>query len=325
MKKGKLFIKSLLFTSILCFTLISCATTNQEESKSEVISGFEEEMPAEEEVIIVEPTAEELFLEKLSGISIKFTNTPAKIKKGKEFKSAFDVMVTNADGEPVSDFELSFKYPAGKSGSQLVFETTTITSNSDGIASFMPSNTSFAANAKITVLPAYDETLSITETDLAPYTTQADFLIESDITTRGAIMFVFEFTESGKPSKNSYDILSALRKKGVYQIGNAPISDTEYINASKTKIYKENYEYVGSEIGYLIGGTVKFVCPVEKIEDEYKATLCADIYGIDMKTGQVIYENKHEASATGANWNTAVTNCKNNLTKIVADAIMFGL
>ena len=189
----------------------------------------------------------------------------------------------------------------------------------------MPSNTSFAANTKITALPSYDSELNITEEQLAPYTAQADFLIESDITSRGAIMFVFEFTESGKPSKNSYDILSALRKKGVYQIGNAPISDTEYINASKAKIYKENYEYVGSEIGYLIGGTVKFVCPVEKIEDEYKATLCADIYGIDMKTGQVIYENKHEASATGANWNTAVTNCKTNLTKIVADAIMFGL
>lgn len=325
MKKGKLFIKSLLFTSVLCFTLISCATTNQEESKSEVISGFEEEMPAEEEVIIVEPTAEELFLEKLSGISLKFNAVPAKIKKGKEFKSSFDVLVTNEAGEPVADFELSFKYPANKSGSELVFESTTIKTNAEGIASFMPSNTSFAANTKITALPYYDSELNITEEELAPYKAEADFLIESDITTRGAIMFVFEFTESGKPSKNSYDILSALRKKGVYQIGNAPISDTEYINASKAKIYKENYEYVGSEIGYLIGGTVKFVCPVEKIEDEYKATLCADIYGIDMKTGQVIYENKHEASATGANWNTAVTNCKTNLTKIVADAIMFGL
>ena len=325
MKKRKLFIKSLLFTSIFCVALISCATTNQEQTKSTDITKVEEEISAEPEEIIVEPTAEELFLEKLSGILLKFNAVPAKIKKGKEFKSAFDVIVTNAVGEAVADFDVCFKYPVKKSGSQLVFETTTITTNSDGIASFIPSQTSFAANTKITALPAYDSELNITEEQLAPYTTQADFLIESDITTRGAIMFVFEFTESGKPSKNSYDILSALRKKGVYQIGNAPISDTEYINASKAKIYKENYEYVGSEIGYLIGGTVKFVCPVEKIEDEYKASLCADIYGIDMKTGEVIYENKHETSATGANWNTAVTNCKANLTKIVTDAIMFGL
>lgn len=325
MKKRKLFIKSLLFTSIICFTLISCATTNQEQTKSNDITNVEEEISAEPEEIIVEPTAEELFLEKLSGISLKFSNVPGKIKKGKEFKSSFDVVVTNADEAPVSDFNVCFTYPAKKSGSQLVFETTTITTNSDGIASFMPSDTAFSTKSKISALPAYDPELNITEEQLATFTAEADFLIESDITTRGAIMFVFEFTESGKPSKNSYDILSALRKKGVYQIGNAPISDTEYINASKAKIYKENYEYVGSEIGYLIGGTIKFVCPVEKIEDEYKATLCADIYGIDMKTGEVIYENKHETSATGANWNTAVTNCKANLTKIVTDAIMFGL
>ena len=76
-----------------------------------------------------------LHLEKLSGISIKFTSTPAKIKKGKEFKSAFDVLVTNAVGEAVADFDVCFKYPVKKSGSQLVFETTTITTNSDGIAS----------------------------------------------------------------------------------------------------------------------------------------------------------------------------------------------
>ena len=110
MKKRKLFIKSLLFTSILCFTLISCATTNQEETKSKDNSNVEEEMTAEEEVIIVEPTAEELFLEKLSGISLKFNAVPAKIKKGKEFKSAFDVLVTNEAGEAVADFDVCFKY-----------------------------------------------------------------------------------------------------------------------------------------------------------------------------------------------------------------------
>ena len=138
-------------------------------------------------------------------------------------------------------------------------------------------------------------------------------------------MFVFEYTESGKPSKNSYDILSGLRKKGVYLIGNAPISDTDYINASKQKIYKENYNIVGTDYGYLIGGTVKFAGPVEQTDDGYTAKLIAEIYGIDMKTGQVIYENTHEEEAWGKNWNNAVSECKNKLTKTVVDAIMFGL
>ena len=142
-------------------------------------------------------------------------------------------------------------------------------------------------------------------------------------------MFVFEYTESGKPSKNSYEILSALRKKGVSQIGNAPLGDnTDYINASKQKIYKDNYAYIEDSInlfGYLIGGTIKFVSPVEQTEDGYVAKLVAEIYGIDMKTGEVIYEDTQETEALGTNWNYAVSNCRDNLTKIVVDSIMFGL
>ena len=139
-------------------------------------------------------------------------------------------------------------------------------------------------------------------------------------------MFVFEYNENGKSPKNSYDILSGLRKKGVYQIGNAPISDTAYISASKEKIYKENYEYVGTDFGYLIGGTVKFTNPVEKNEDgTYTAHLIADIYGIEMKTGNVIYEKTQEFISSGNNWNKAVESCKDNLTVQVVDSIMYGL
>ena len=78
----------------------------------------------------------------------------------------------------------------------------------------------------------------------------------------------------------------ALRKKGVSMISNAPLcDDTSYITASKQKIYKDNYQYVEDQFGYLIGGTVKFVSPVQANEDgTYSAHLIADIYGINMKT-----------------------------------------
>ena len=140
-------------------------------------------------------------------------------------------------------------------------------------------------------------------------------------------MFVFEFTEGGKPSKNSYEILSALRKKGGSMISNGPISDdTSYITASKQKIYKDNYEYVEDQFGYLIGGTVKFANPVEANEDgTYTAHLIAEIYGIDMKTGEVIYEETNEYTSTGTNWSKAVESCKEKLTAIVVDSIMYGL
>ena len=101
---------------------------------------------------------------------------------------------------------------------------------------------------------------------------------------------------------------------------------TEYINASKAKIYKENYAYVGTDFGYLIGGTVKFTNPVEKNDDgTYTDHMIAELYGIDMKTGNVIYEATNEYTSSGTNWNKAVESCRDKLTAMVVDSIMFGL
>ena len=44
-----------------------------------------------------------------------------------------------------------------------------------------------------------------------------------------------------------------------------------------------------------------------------------------MKTGIVIYEEKNEYTSSGTNWNKAVESCKEKLTTLVVDSIMFGL
>ena len=99
-----------------------------------------------------------------------------------------------------------------------------------------------------------------------------------------------------------------------------------YGNIIDERIYKANFEYVGTDFGYLIGGTIKFANPVEKNEDDtYTAHMIADIYGIEMKTGKVIYEQTIEYTSSGANWNKAVDNCKTKLTAMTVDSIMLGL
>ncbi len=321
MKKRELFIKKSLFTSLILILFISCATTNESSKKSNKSAKSD----TAEEITVPEPTAEELFIEEMSKVSISFTNVPDKIKKGKEFSSAFEVTVLTADGTPAADFDVCFMFPSKNEGSKVIYDTKIIKTDANGIASFNPGIISFAAKTIITAYPDVTGKLESYYDVLPVPTAKADFIVESDVVTKGAIMFVFEYTEGGKPSKNSYEILSGLRKKGVSQIGNAPISDTDYINASKERIYKENYSYVGTDYGYLIGGTIKFATPVEQTEDGYIARLCAEIYGIDMKTGEVIYENTHNVEATGSNWNNAVSNCREKLTPIVVDSIMFGL
>ena len=323
MKKGKLFIKRAFIASLCTLFIVSCASTSKE--KSDEPKKSKEEIVEIQEPVIPEPTKEQIFLESLEGIKLQFTKIPSKTKKNKNFDSAYELIVTDKDENPVADFEVAFIVPVKNSENQITGSRECLTTDENGCISYTPSTPDFAAKTTVCAYPFVPDNLEIADEEIAPYKVYADYIVESDVAAKGAIMFVFEYTESGKPSKNSYDILSGLRKKGVYMIGNAPISDTDYINASKQKIYKENYNIVGTDYGYLIGGTIKFDGPVEQTEDGYIARLTAEIYGIDMKTGNVIYENTHKEEAAGKNWNYAVSDCKDKLTKTVVDSIMFGL
>ena len=321
MKKRKLFIKKAFITSLLIVLLVSCASTQKDETQQS-----NKKSEPTDEITVVQPSPEELFLDSIKGIKLEFTKIPPKTKKNKAFASAYELLVTDTEGNPVPDFEVALIYPVKNTNNEITGNRERLITDENGLASFMPATPDFACKSTVAAYPFVPDNLIIENEDIEPFKVTADFLVESDVAQKGAIMFVFEYTESGKPSKNSYEILSALRKKGVSQIGNAPISDSSYITASKQKIYKDNYEYVEDQFGYLIGGTIKFANPVQANEDgSYTATLVADIYGIDMKTGKVVYEETNEYTSNGTNWNKAVESCKEKLTANVVDSIMYGL
>lgn len=322
MKKWKLFISITLFTAGL---FVSCASTDSNK-KSGIDADTSKAKKTEEVEAAPEPTAEELFLEKISDINLEFTKTPPKTKKNKAFSSEYEVTVTDGEQNPVAGFPLTITYPEKKEEAELVYAEVELITDDNGVATFMPPTPDFAASANLTAYPTVPDGLNIPQEALKIKTAYGDYAVESDIATKGAIMLVFEYNENGKSPKNSYDIISGLRKKNVYNIGNAPSSDASYIDASKEKIYKDNYADVGTSFGYLIGGTIKYVTPVQKNDDgTYTATMAAYIYGIDMKTGKVIYENTTEFSSSGANYNKAVENCRSTLTAMAVDSIMFGL
>ena len=139
-------------------------------------------------------------------------------------------------------------------------------------------------------------------------------------------MFVWEHNEKGRPTNNSYTMLSELRRNGVALIGNAPVSDTSYIGKPLKELYDANYEVIGGNMyGYLLYGTIKFEVPVTQVEEGYTCTLVAEIVGIDMKTGEQTLSFTVSNSAIGSNWNYCVSNCKNELTTMIVNKIIYGL
>lgn len=321
MKIKKLFILNFVFIILL----ISCASNSFKNSKEESVS---ENLVQE---VIIEKTPEEILKENLEGISVEFVSSPAEIKKNGTFSEPYVVIVIDSENNPVTNYSIILEYPSGKNGSELIFSKNILKTDENGTASFLPETTDFATNTIVKALPFPANTPLDEENDntiyniLLEHSVSAPFLIKSDVASKGAVLFIYEYTENNKPGDNSYQMISQLRKQGVSLVGNAPICEVSMINESKENIYKQNYEYIGSDFGYLIGGTIKFTKYVELVGDSYETNLVADIYGIRMVDGTVVFEETFNETATGSNWNKSVSECKNKIIEKIVNSLIYGL
>ncbi len=335
MKIGKKFIFTVVI--IKCFSLVSlvsCASANgtsgndYDPSLSEPVvtvddSGFEE---AAVEPEVIPPSPEELYLEKLKGISLTAASFPEKIMKGVSFTSPFTVKVLDKENNPLEGVKVIAEYPSGKKDGELVFSKSELVSNSEGLVELTADNCGFAAMTKVKFYPSDGgfETEDI-QNEIQELTVSEDFVIESDLINKGAVLFIWDYNELNKPTGNSYQMISSLQKKRIYNVGNAPVNDVSDIGKSKEYLYKANYEMIEDMFGYLICGTIKFTSPVEKKGDDYEANLEANIYALDMKNGEEVFKLHSTNTATGANWNKAVGKCKEELCDRIAQELIFGL
>lgn len=335
MKKYKI-IATVCIASVFC----SCQTSkvsNKQDNLNDI----------SEPVIEIKNLKEIEYAESLTNIFIKSISSPKEIIKGRKFKEPFKFSVskiqniesqtestdknsTTTTETPIANFKVNVKYPSSKDKSELQFSTIELTSDENGIISFNPENTNFTCASSIQVLPAIPQDVNASDEVVINAIQQKkitkDIKIKSDIINKGAVLFVWEYNEKGRPTGNSYNILSELRKRGITLTGNAPVSDVSYIEKPLSELYQANFEIIGSTMyGYLLSGTLKFEQPVTKIEDGYTCTLVFQLDGIDMKTGDVIFSTTQSHSAQGSNWNNCVSKCKNELTVKIVDELIYGL
>ena len=152
MKNWKLFISGMFLTSAVFFSCATNSAKNVDETNKSINQ--------ESEIVESEPTAEELYLEKLENIKIQFTNTPKKIKKNQTFENGYEILVSKND-QPVSDFEISLTVPVKKDGSKLVFDTVKLTTDQNGIVVYEPEVPDFAAKTVVIASPYISSELNI--------------------------------------------------------------------------------------------------------------------------------------------------------------------
>ena len=267
------------------------------------------------------------FIKSLENVNLKLTASPKQTVTGTAFNSVFSVIVSDKDGAPLASYPLTITYPSEKVDGKVVFASTNILSDEKGMCVFTAEKPVFACSEKLTFAPAAaSESPEVLEA-VAKKAVSADWKVKSDVTRKGAVLFIWEFNEKNRPTRNSYEVLSKLKGYGIWNVGNAPVNETTDIGKSLQTLYKENYEIIEDQYGYLICGTIKFSQPVTALEsgDGYCCTMVAEISAVNMKNGKVVYTNKFEQYAEGSNWNNVTQTCKDKLSKTIADSLVFGL
>ncbi len=316
----KIISKSLVLLPIV-FT--ACTSVPAVKNESETVSPSNHS----EKEITPENTKDTQFIKSLENVSLKITSTPKATVTGNAFNTAFSVTVTGKDGTPLAAYPVTVSYPSSKTEGKITFATTELISDQNGLCTFTAEKPEFACSEKITFYPTpvsdSKEVLAAVEKKAV----SAEWKVKSDITKKGAVLFIWEFNERGRPTGNSYGVLSKLKGWGIWNVGNAPVNEPGDIGKPLATLYKENYEIIEDQYGYLICGTIKFSQAVTALEsgNGYCCTMVADISAVNMKNGKVVYTNSYEQYAEGTNWNNVTQTCKDKLSTTIADSLIFGL
>ena len=304
--------------------LASCASTPAAKSNPHNSSTTKS---TETEIETIKETPEELFLKSIEGIKINKVSSPKEITKGRNFAEPFVFSVAKEDGTALENFALTLEYPAEKSENQIKFAKIELTSNAEGLISFTAEQPSFSAKTTVKVYPTPVSDDAELAEKLKAFTAEADWKVKSDIASKGAVLFVWDYNEKDRPVNNSYDIQAEFRSRGITMVGNGPVNETSYIDKPKT-LYKDTYDIIGgTAYGYLLYGTIKFEEPVTANEagDGYYCVLKAEIGALNMKNGDVIYSSIINYESKGKNWNECVSKGKEKLSELVVNDIIYGL
>ena len=249
--------------------------------------------------------------------NIEIQNIPNKIKKGNQFKTPFAVKITDSrTNEPKVGVKITVSYPIKKINDNVEFECTEIISDSNGIGSFFPKDTSFSCKSIITFSLENEKEVSM------PY------LVTTNRFSWGGIISILDYTKNGKPirdnSLSGSAILTAMMKNGFSRIGLIDFVD-EIDAGNKDMIYKSAFDLIGTNTSFFIYGTVKYNGSIDFVDPQYHLPLQCEITCVNMKDGVILYETTVNVTGCGNSEWEALNNARTLLGSEIVSKIIFGI
>ena len=217
-------------------------------------------------------------------------------------------------------------YPAARRNGEIVFEETVITTDSEGLASFLPPAPKFSFNSEISFfLKGNTENTEIARL-ASEHTIKAAYKVQTNLKSAGGTLAIVDFNQNGKAiisnPISSSNLLMTLMKFGFIKIGNAPQEVSEaVIQNDEAKIYARAKAIAPS---FIIFGTVK-IDSTEKTEEGFSYTLTGSVKAMDSKTGEITFMTEKKISNTEKNdWNS-LANARKILADLLAQEILYGI
>lgn len=274
--------------------------------------------------------ADDDFIDAISTITITIISNPCtankSVIKNKPFSSPYIVTVMDG-GAPVSEFSLTAMYPIARSNDVLTYDTVCLKTDKDGTAYFTPNPSTISVNDTITFYPTPISSNGKVTQAAFDKSSSAPFVVKSDyLGSPGGILYVYDFNESGQPIRNNFALLRNLRNAGV-NAGNAPISESGYLNKDAHSLYEVCKPIVHGEANFLIYGSFKYAGDnaVQIKQDGTEVTMIADITCISMADGSELYKTMIQQSASATDKKSATIKCKEELAAEIAEQVMYAM
>ena len=319
------------------FGLVSCGTNSSMPKPAEQNSPSQETVaedvpqspkaPRQLKVVTstsVQPlqeTPEEIYLKKIKGITVECISSPKETSKNKAFSEPFVFAAKDSEGNPVNDFALTILCPEEKNQGAEVFQITNMSTNQEGIISFMPPVPPSAFDSSIKVYPTGDISNQKIAELADKNSVSVPYRVKTNLHYAGGNIALVDFNESGKPITNnsvsSSHLLMALMKQGFSRVGNVDLTK-EIISGNSQTVYKAAKNLLGSNSKYLIYGTVKYDSPAEKTADgKFSLKLNGEITCMNLLNGDIF--SKIQLSVTTVQdkeWS-----CKLEASKLLAEEL----
>lgn len=305
---------SLIFSSCLVTREATEASVAEEESiPIEIVQDDDEPEQTAEELPPPPPP--------LPNLSVKAGRTPSQIRLGQSFSSDFAATVLDKDtGNPVEGVTVTVQYPTSSVNDEVTFATTELTTDSQGVVSFTPVDTSFTCNSSVTFSV---ESRNGTERAAIPYQ------VRTNRHNKGGSIAILDYSQSGAPvrdnSRSASALLTSLIRNGFSNVGLVDFVN-EIHSGDKDKVYEAAYKLIGNNSSFFIFGTVKYNGEISKVDGQFHVPLVGEITCLEMKTGEELYHTVIEVVGKGSSEWAALQNARMDLFgPQVAAGIIYGM